>query len=442
MSTTTMSTITKAVILIGGPQKGTRFRPLSLDVPKPLFPVAGIPLVQHLIESCVQVASLKEILILGYYPSEDLASFLSEISPLYSRIRIRYLQEYARLGTAGGIYHFRDQIRAGNPSSFILINGDVSGDFPLEEMLKFHSIPRINKSKKSEIPLITILATEATRQQSINYGCIVENKDTHLVTHYVEKPETFVSTLINCGVYVCSMDIFVIIARIVNERQSSYYAGEFDDHGCESWEAIALEQDIIMPLAGTNIYVYQSNRMWSQVKTAGSAIYANRQYLDMYRKRQPNRLAGYLGKGEEAKPKIIGDVYIHPTAQIHPTCVIGPNVSIGKNVLIGPGVRIRESIILGDAIIQDHSLLLYTIVGWNSFIGRWVRVEGTPCDPNPNKPFAKMDNVPLFNEAGRLNPSITILGCHVRVPSEVIVLNSIVLPYKELSRSFANEIIL
>jgi mannose-1-phosphate guanylyltransferase len=409
-----------------------------------LFPVAGIPLVQHLIEACVHVPNLKEILILGYYPAEDLATFLSEISPLYSQVKIRYLQEYARLGTAGGIYHFRDQIRAGNPASFILINGDVSGDFPLEEMIQFHSIPRMTKSKESKNALITILATEATRQQSINYGCMVENKDTHLITHYVEKPETFVSTLINCGVYICSMDIFPIIAKIFYERQSSYYAGEFEDHGSESWEAIALEQDIIQPLAGTqgNIYAYQSSRMWSQVKTAGSAIYANRQYLDMYRKRQPGRLAGYPGKGDNVPHKIIGDVYIHPTAQIHPSCVIGPNVSIGKNVLIGPGVRIRESIILGDAIIQDHSLLLYTIVGWNSFIGRWSRVEGTPCDPNPNKPFAKMDNVPLFNEEGRLNPSITILGCHVRVPSEVIVLNSIVLPYKELSRSFANEIIL
>ena len=56
----------KAVILIAGPQKGTRFRPLSLDVPKPLFPVAGCPIVQHHIEACVQLPELREILILGF----------------------------------------------------------------------------------------------------------------------------------------------------------------------------------------------------------------------------------------------------------------------------------------------------------------------------------------------------------------------------------------
>nr|CAD7414131.1 unnamed protein product [Timema poppensis] len=121
---------------------------------------------------------------------------------------------------------------------------------------------------------------------------------------------------------------------------------------------------------------------------------------------------------------------------------LGPNVSVGPGCVIGAGVRIRESIVLAGANISDHSLVLHSIVGRDSRVGQWTRVEGTPCDPNPNKPFAKMDNPPLFNSDGRLNPSITILGCSVTVPSEVILLNSIVLPYKELTRSFKNEIIL
>lgn len=49
----------------------------------------------------------------------------------------RYLQEYTALGTAGGMYHFRDQILSGNPDKFFVINGDVCGDFPLSEMLSF-----------------------------------------------------------------------------------------------------------------------------------------------------------------------------------------------------------------------------------------------------------------------------------------------------------------
>ena len=119
------------------------------------------------------------------------------------KVNIRYLQEFAPLGTAGGIYHFRDQIRAGNPDAFFVMNGDVCADFPLEDMLAFHH------SKDNAVA--TILGTEATRQQSVNFGCIVEDKSTHAVLHYVEKPNSYISTMINCGVYIFSPAIFPML---------------------------------------------------------------------------------------------------------------------------------------------------------------------------------------------------------------------------------------
>lgn len=70
---------------------------------------------------------------------------------------------------------------------------------------------------------VTIMTTEATRQQSMHYGCIVQDRDTSEVTHYVEKPSTFVSTLINCGVYICSIEIFQTFAAVFNMRQQEYY---------------------------------------------------------------------------------------------------------------------------------------------------------------------------------------------------------------------------
>ncbi|XP_047001509.1 mannose-1-phosphate guanyltransferase alpha-A isoform X2 [Schistocerca americana] len=421
----------KAVILIGGPLKGTRFRPLSLDIPKPLFPVAGLPMIQHHIEACVNVPNLKEILILGYYPASELSQFVEEMIEEY-KVNIRYLQEFTALGTAGGIYHFRDQIRCGNTEAFFVLNGDVCADFPLVEMLHFHQ-------EKGERSLITMMTTEATRQQSVHYGCIVLDKETCEVNHYVEKPSTFVSTLINCGVYLCSVEIFQTIAAVFNTRQQEYYSEDNGGGNGRSGElaVIQLERDILMAQAGGGrLFALQTSRWWSQLKTAGSAIYANRHYLELYRTRRRDRLAG------PGRCTILGDVHIHPSATVHPTAVLGPNVSIGSGAVVGPGVRVRESIVLSGAHIADHSLVLHSIIGRGSRVGKWTRVEGTPCDPNPNKPFAKMDNPPLFNSDGRLNPSITILGCSVTVPSEVILLNSIVLPYKELTRSFKNEIIL
>lgn len=128
--------------------------------------------------------------------------------------------------------------------------------------------------------------------------------------------------------------------------------------------------------------------------------------------------------------------------QVDPTAKIGPNVSIGAKARVGAGVRIRESIVLGEAVINEHACVLHSVIGWRSVVGAWARVEGTPISPNPNIPFAKLDNKPLFNADGRLNPSLTILGSDVHVPPETVILNSIVLPYKELSSSYKNQIIL
>lgn len=78
----------------------------------------------------------------------------------------RYLQEYIPLGTGGGMYHFRDQIRCGNPTAFFVINGDVCGDFPLMEMCDFYG---------EKDALIVVAGTEATRNQSVNYGNVLHN---------------------------------------------------------------------------------------------------------------------------------------------------------------------------------------------------------------------------------------------------------------------------
>ncbi|XP_023366162.1 mannose-1-phosphate guanyltransferase alpha isoform X2 [Otolemur garnettii] len=484
----------KAVILIGGPQKGTRFRPLSFEVPKPLFPVAGVPMIQHHIEACAQVPGMQEILLIGFYqPDEPLTQFLEAAQQEFN-LPVRYLQEFAPLGTGGGLYHFRDQILAGGPEAFFVLNADVCSDFPLNAMLAAH--------RQDRHPFL-LLGTTANRTQSLNYGCIVENPQTHEVLHYVEKPSTFISDIINCGIYLFSPDALKPLRDVFQRNQQD---GQLEDSP-GLWPGagtIRLEQDVFSALAGQGqIYVYLTDGIWSQIKSAGSALYASRLYLGRYEFTHPERLAKHTPGG----PQIRGNVYIHPTAKVAPSAVVssgpspgvktgggqdgwvpqvsllyhslrygleqidhfplicsrkeldwgstnlskaystcsssqlGPNVSIGKGVTVGEGVRLRESIVLHGATLQEHTCVLHSIVGWGSTVGRWARVEGTPNDPNPNDPRARMDSESLFKD-GKLLPAITILGCRVRIPAEVLILNSIVLPHKELSRSFTNQIIL
>ena len=61
------------------------------------------------VQACVRVPELREILLLGFYPAQQMAAFVTEMTALY-KVNIRYLQEFCPLGTAGGLHHFRDQV--------------------------------------------------------------------------------------------------------------------------------------------------------------------------------------------------------------------------------------------------------------------------------------------------------------------------------------------
>jgi NDP-sugar pyrophosphorylase family protein len=93
-------------------------------------------------------------------------------------------------------------------------------------------------------------------------------------------------------------------------------------------------------------------------------------------------------------------------------------------------------------LAQAHCCILNTIVDRDAKIGAWTRVEGAPVTNNPNDPTTAVPIKPLFNAAGRLEPSITIVGEEVTIADEIIVLNSIVLPHKQITQSQKNEIIL
>nr|KAG5713800.1 hypothetical protein BaRGS_024427 [Batillaria attramentaria] len=148
----------------------------------------------------------------------------------------------------------------GGPEMFFVMNADVCGDFPLQEMLDFHRT-------RPSTAICTMLATEATRQQSLTYGCVVENKDTHEILHYVEKPETFVSTTINCGIYLLTPGIFQPLEVAFKKNLEENYSFDFQ---VPSKEVIRLEQDVFVPMAATGtVYVFQSTRFWSQIKSAG-----------------------------------------------------------------------------------------------------------------------------------------------------------------------------
>ncbi|KAI9876221.1 MAG: Proteasome subunit alpha type-2 [Pleopsidium flavum] len=424
---------TKAVILVGGPSRGTRFRPLSLDVPKPLFDVAGHPIIWHCLRAVDKVPGIREVILVGYYDESVFREFIKDSAKEFPQIRIQYLREYQALGTAGGLYHFRDAILKGRPDRFFVLNADVCCSFPLGEMLK------VFEEKDAEA---VILGTRVSNDAASNFGCIVSDAHTKRVLHYVEKPESHISNLINCGVYLFATEcIFPSIRSAIKRRsdrprmisypssenlESSFFA-ERDEDG-EKNEVLRLEQDILSDLADSKqFYVHETKDFWRQIKTAGSAVPANALYLQK----------AFQSQAEELAPpsaNILPPVFIHPTATVDPTAKLGPHVSIGPRAVIGAGVRVKESIVLEDVEIKHDACVLYSIIGWNSRIGAWARVEGTPTPVSSHSTSIIKNGVKV--------QSITILGKECGVGDEVRVQNCVCLPYKELKRDVANEVIM
>ncbi|KAG0224941.1 Proteasome subunit alpha type-2, partial [Mortierella sp. GBA43] len=193
---------------------------------------------------------------------------------------------------------------------------------------------------------------------------------------------------------------------------------------------LRLEQDLLRPLAqARKLFVYETKDFWRQIKTAGSAVPVNGLYLQQLLSTNPEKLA----KSTPGGPEIEGAVYIHPTAQIDPKAKLGPNVSIGPNVFVGQGARIRDSIILDNVDIKQNACILYAIIGWNSKVGCWSRVEGT---------LPAAHNSTAVTKNGLKVQSVTILGKEVVVKDEIIIRNCVVLPHKELKQSCENEIVM
>lgn len=284
-----------------------------------------------------------------------------------------------------------------------------------------------------------ILGTRVSNDAASNFGCIVSDSHTRRVLHYVEKPESHISNLINCGVYLFSTDaIFPSIRSAIKRRTDrparlvSYPSSDNldsftmpravaeDDDDEDKKEVIRLEQDILGDMADSKqFFVYETKDFWRQIKTAGSAVPANALYLQKASQTGSDELA-------PASANIVPPVFIHPTADVHPTAKLGPNVSIGPRVVVGAGARIKESIVLEDSEIKHDACVLYSIIGWGSRVGAWARVEGSPLPAGSHSTSIIKNGVKV--------QSISILGKDCGVGDEVHVQNCVCLPYKELKR--------
>uniref|UniRef100_A0A061S4D2 mannose-1-phosphate guanylyltransferase n=1 Tax=Tetraselmis sp. GSL018 TaxID=582737 RepID=A0A061S4D2_9CHLO len=320
----------KAVILVGG--FGTRLRPLTLTVPKPLVDFANKPMIVHQIEALRDAGVDKVVLAINYRPTV-MKQFIQEWESKVG-VKIVCSQEEEPMGTAGPLALARKELEDGSNEPFFVLNSDVICEYPLREMLEFH------KSRGAEGTLLVTQVADPSK-----YGVVVMD-ESGLVDRFVEKPQVFVGDKINAGIYVLSPSV---LDRIELRPTS-------------------IEKEIFPSIASDKkLFAMILQGYWMDVGQPKDYLTGLTLHLSSVRKHRPEALS----PGDTFQ----GNVLVEPSVKIGEGCLIGPDVCIGTDCVIGNGVRLRNCVLMSGTKVKDYSQVINSIIGWYSSVGKWSRVE-------------------------------------------------------------------
>lgn len=394
---------------------------MSLNTPKVLFPIAGKPLLSHIIDPISRIATIRDVLIIGFYENAVFNEFLFDAKHKYPHLNIKYLREYKALGTAGGLFHFRDEIKRNNPDKIFVVHGDIICSFPFQEILDFYTKLQHDAAEPKAV-IFGIDVPKYLAAHPHSFGAIVSD-DNSRVVHYVEKPESKLSNVINGGIYLFNSKYIIGIIAQTKHTKDDLVDNNANVDSIDN-DVISLENDILSKLPDDKaFFVYKALSYWRQIKRAASALPANDLVLDNSK---------YDNSKQQCQ--IIEPVFIHPSATIEKGAKIGPHVSIGPNCVISNGVRIKDSILLDNVEVWENSLILNSIVSSHCRIGKWVRIEGSKIQPNDPVTYFEVHDI-KFSKA-------TILASNTQVSDGVYIKNCVVLPDKTIKTDSKLEIVM
>jgi mannose-1-phosphate guanylyltransferase len=294
----------EAIILVGG--LGTRLRPLTHTIPKPLLPLANVPMVERMVKNLPEIFDTA-ILAVNYG--------LNEMEEYFDGInigkKIIIVPEEKPLGTGGAMRNCFDHI-TGTTAVF---NGDVVSSINLENMLEQH----VKTEAKGTLALWEV-------DDPSRFG-VVELKNGQ-ITQFQEKPEkgTELSNLINAGTYLLEPEILEMIP-----------AGK----------KISIERNIYPKVAGNGLYGFPFEGYFIDSGTPESYLEANFKCI------------GKDGTAAHKGASIRGPSLIHKNAELK-DCIIGPNTIIGPNVKMDKCV-VRRTVVLpgvnGYGCVIEDSIL-------------------------------------------------------------------------------------
>jgi mannose-1-phosphate guanylyltransferase len=316
----------RAMVLAAG--LGTRLRPLTYEITKPMVPVLDRPVMEHIVELLEKHGFDDVIANLHYFP-ETISDYFGE--------RLSYRVEEELLGTAGGVRACADFF---GEDDFLVISGDALTDIDLGALAQRHR-------DSGGIATLAVKKVSDTRE----YGVVLHDREGR-ITGFQEKPspEEALSDLGNCGIYVFSPRIFDYFPQ-----------SPFVDWAQDVFPVL-LENDV-------PFHIHEVREYWNDVGSLGEL-----------RQGTFDALRGELRlqvEGEEIRPGVIvvGDSPLGEDTEVDGQVWIGRDVRIGSGVrlmgptvvgdgaIIGDGAQLRESIVFPGTNVAPDSILIGAIAG-------------------------------------------------------------------------------
>ena len=311
----------QALILAGG--QGTRLRPLTLTVPKPVMPLAGRPFLTFMLDWLRGHGADEAILSCGFL-SDGVERVLGDI---YEGMRLRYVRESEPLDTAGPVrLAFDEGLLA---ERLLVLNGDVLTDIDIGAQVAQHE-------RTGAAATLALVAVEDTS----SYG-VVPTGDDGRVEAFLEKSDAPAPTnRINAGAYVLERSAVEQIA---------------------SGRPVSFEREVFPELIGNGLYGYAAEGYWIDIGTP-------ERYLEATYDLLAGRLASTLPRRDETDSLIYDGCL---TSGAH----IGPQSVVGHHCVVGIDSVVERSVLHDDVRIGSDCALKEAIVGAGASVGEGARVE-------------------------------------------------------------------
>lgn len=356
----------KAIIMAGG--EGSRLRPLTCDLPKPMVPIMNIPIMEHIINLLKKHGITKIGVTLMYLP-QKIKDYFGNGSNF--GVNISYFTEDTPLGTAGSVKNAEDFL----DESFIVISGDSLTNMDITKAIEFHKM----KNSKATLVLTRV-------DVPLEYGVVITDKYGS-ITGFLEKPswgEVFSDT-VNTGTYILEPEVLKYLEK-----------GKKVDFSQDLFPHLLLKKE--------PMYGYVMDDYWCDIGDLQAYLQAHYDVLEG--KIQLDINATEIKKG----------VWVGAGSTIDPDAIINPPCVIGDNCRIESGAVIDSLSVIGDNNVIERESSIKRSVIWNgSFIEYGSEIRGAIlCNKTNLKRYVHIfenaivgDNC-LINERVVIKPNVKI----------------------------------